>query len=375
MLAVALSGLATLGCIFCSVELWYLYRLTKRPVHPLSEWPAVSIIKPLAGFDDDLIENIKSHLKLDYPAPYEVLLGVRSADDAAYPVAQQLAAEYPDRVSVHLQEGAPGFNPKVNQLITLTRHAKYDVIALTDSNVRVPPHWLRELTSMLYEPGIGLSTNLFSGVGEERIGAAFDNMTLSTFCGTNLATGELAFNLVQIVGKSLAIKKSTLAAIGGWEDVKDLLAEDQRLGRKLKKKGFRTRACPSFVENVQRTQPLSHFVDRHARWAMLRFRVLVGVIFEPLLNPMPIALVGALLRPSAPGGWAVFAACAAFSIAFTEASARVMRGHGFAPKWLALVPLRDLLFLFAYLRGATMRSVNWRGNKLKVGKKTKLSPG
>ncbi len=109
----------------------------------------------MAGSEDELNENLETHVALDYPGEWELLVGVRSADDPAWGVATAFAQKHPDRVRAFLQEGEPGFNPKVNQLITLTRHAKHEVLAVTDANVRVPRNWLREHAAILSMLGIG----------------------------------------------------------------------------------------------------------------------------------------------------------------------------------------------------------------------------
>ena len=49
------------------------------------------------------------------------------------------------------------------------------------------------------------------------------------------------------------------------------------------------------------------------------------------------------------------------------------RGYGFKLQHLLLVPLRDLLSLAMWARGATMRTVNWRGNRLRVLAETRLA--
>ena len=50
------------------------------------------------------------------------------------------------------------------------------------------------------------------------------------------------------------------------------------------------------------------------------------------------------------------------------------RGEPFALKWALAVPLRDLLMLLTWVRGRTMLTVSWRGNVLRVKRKTKLVP-
>jgi ceramide glucosyltransferase len=262
-------------------------------------------------------------------------------------------------------------SPKVNQLITLTRHAKYELIALTDANVRVPKHYLKEHLAVLNAPHVGLSTNAFAGVEEESLGAAFDNMTLASFAAASIATGE-ALSANQIVGKSLVVSKDTLNKVGGWEDVMNLLAEDQRIGRRLAKLHLRTQACPTFVEHVQRKKSVGQFWDRWSRWAMIRFLIVPGYWLEPMLTPSLFAGAVLAVAPSRLT-WAMFLGTVLASMIFTEACARVIRGRGVPLRYLLLAPLRDLLLVGSWVRGATLRRINWRGYVLRVGKNTTLS--
>jgi ceramide glucosyltransferase len=370
--AVALLSIVAFSWFTCLVQGVALFRVRRRPIPEPSAWPPVSVLKPMAGYDDDLVENLEAHLALDYPGEYELVLGVRDVNDSAYPVAKAFAEKHAARgVRLVLQEGEPGLNPKVNQLLTLTRHAKHDVLAVTDANVRVPKHWLRENVAALALKGIGLSTSIFVGAEEESLGAAFDHMTQASFGAASMATAE-AWGLNLIVGKSFAITKQTLSVIGGWEEVKDLLAEDQRIGFKLKQAKLRTRACPTMVENVQRNKTVARFWERYTRWAMLRFWVIPGFWLEPLMNPTLWSLLFLLFEPSLLG-LGVFGFSMAWNAAFTELCQRMARGKGLALKYVLLTPVRDLLMFAAWVRGTTLRTVNWRGNVLRVGRNTRLS--
>ncbi len=363
------AWLATLGALFA------LRRHTRALVSAPSRWPGFSILKPLAGLDDELWENLESHLRLDYPGQYELLLGVESERDGAWPLAVALAKAHPDRVRAFVQEGQPGLNPKVNQLITLTRHARHELIALTDSNIRVPASLLREHAALLERADTGLTSCAFVGVGEEALGAALDNMTLASFAAPAVAAAHLLLEPSQIVGKSFAVKRAALEAVGGWEQVKDVLAEDQRLGHLLRRAGWRTRLLPTVVHNVQRFAPLAHFVRRNARWAMLRFRLLrPGVYLEPFLNLTLWAVALVASAPARPWAWAALVASAGWSMLFTQLCARAARGQGFSLKWLWWVPARDLLFFGVWLWGAALQTVVWRGHRLRVGHRSRLIP-
>ena len=68
-----------------TVLLTILHLRLEAPV--ATAWPGISVLKPLCGADDGLEENLASFVALPYPGAYEVVLGVRSVEDAAYPVA------------------------------------------------------------------------------------------------------------------------------------------------------------------------------------------------------------------------------------------------------------------------------------------------
>lgn len=368
LLCLSIAGVSWLVLPWGLVALW---RVRKAPLAPPPRWPSFSVLKPMAGLDDELLLNLQSHLRLDYPGPWRLLLGVRNEHDPAYPIARAFVAAHPDRAELHLQEGVPGFNPKVNQLLTLTKYATGEVIAVTDSNVRVHPGLLREHAARLAEPGVALSSNLFVGVEEGTMGSALDNMSINAFCAPSSATAEALLKMTQLVGKSFAVKREILAELGGWDAVKDLLAEDQRFGALLRQSGHRTRLCPTPVENVQQTAPLSHFWQRHARWSMLRFHLLPGAWAEPLQLPLVWAAIAAAFSPSAFTGWFLLATTA-LTVAYTQAATWILRGRLFPLRWAWLIPWRDFALLAAWLRGMTMRTVTWRGNRLEVVKNTVL---
>ncbi len=249
------------------------------------------------------------------------------------------------------------------------------MIALTDSNLRVPQALLRDHAAFLEQPRIGLTSCTFVGVGEEALGAALDNMTHASFAAPAVAAANLLLSPTQIVGKSFAVKRQALRAAGGWEALKDVLAEDQRLGALLRAAGYRTRLLPTVVYNVQRKAPVKHFVDRNARWAMLRFRLLrPGVYLEPFLNLTLWGVALVLSAPLAPWAWAAAVGAAAWGCGFTNLCAVLTRGRGFSLKWLCWVPVRDLMFFLVWLWGAALETVEWRGHRLRVGHRSQLLP-
>src|SRR5688572_5663195 len=126
----ALVGLALLGLQLLALRRHARAAPCVPPSRPRGRPPGVSVLKPLCGVDDDLTANLLSFAILHHPR-YEVLLGVKDANDPAYPVARSFAARFP-HMRVVLQQGTPGMNPKVNQLITLAAAARYEILVVSD---------------------------------------------------------------------------------------------------------------------------------------------------------------------------------------------------------------------------------------------------
>ena len=155
--------------------------VTRRPRRLPDYTPPVTIYKPLKGEDEGLEENLRSFFRLDYPT-FQLLFCVADADDPAIAVVERLMAEFPKQ-DAGLIVGCPAFglNPKVESLAAMERYRRFETILISDSNVRVRPSYLRETACYLSDPGVGLVSNLFSGVDESHIGAVLENLHLNGF--------------------------------------------------------------------------------------------------------------------------------------------------------------------------------------------------
>src|SRR4051812_29955869 len=174
-----------------------------RPSRNLPDYtPPVTIFKPLKGEDEGLEENLRSFFRLDYPT-YQLLFCVADPADPAAAVVNRLLAEFPGR-DAQLVVGCPAFglNPKVESLAAMERYRRHDTILISDSNVRVRPSYLRETACYLAEPGVGLVTNLFVGVGEAQTGAVLENLQLNGFIAGGVAAAAV-LKLTCVVGKSM----------------------------------------------------------------------------------------------------------------------------------------------------------------------------
>jgi ceramide glucosyltransferase len=374
-LSTLLLALGTLGFVLLLVQLGSTVRhLRVRPPAP-RELPPISILKPLCGVDDDLAANLEAFVALDYP-DYEVLLGVRDARDTAYPVARALAKRFPGRVRVIIQRGSPGQNPKVNQLCTLARAARHDLYVVSDSNVRVSPGYLREIAAWFDDPRVGAVTHPIAGIGERRLGAAMDNLYMTGSIATGMIAAKRVGGRPLVVGKSMAMRRADVDALGGFAAAADVLAEDYYFGSRVQRLLGKTVAVAHRpVFNVTQERSVRDFVARYQRWSVMH-RQAIGVPLyagELLLNPLALVAAAALVGTGGPALTLLAPACV-LKMAIDAGATRLLCLRAPAARHVAAVPLKDALIAYAWLHGLCARTIDWRGNRLRVGPGTVILP-
>jgi ceramide glucosyltransferase len=370
-----LLGATAIGLAACAIQLLVLWIHLRGPVASPRTAPGVSILKPLCGLDDGLEENLASFAALDWPN-LEVVLGVRSPSDAAYPIARAAVRRWPGRFRVAVQRGAPGGNPKVNQLLTLAAAARHDLLVVSDSNVRVDPGYVAELVALLEDERVGLVTNPISCEGEERLGSLMDHLHLVSWVTPAMVAAKRLRIRDIVVGKSMAMRRRDLEAMGGFEAVQNVLAEDYVMGRMVSAVlGKRVAVARTPVRNVSRRRSVRDFSGRYQRWGVLQRHAVGRLTYSSfvLMNPVLFAAAAALYEHTPTAALALAGTCAA-KAGLDAAAARLLRPGGFRVGQLALVPAKDLLFGAAWATGLFRNEVAWRGTTIAVGPGTSVAP-
>lgn len=363
---------AGIGLAVLAYEAWAQFRLLRSgPSVAEGELPPVSILKPLRGTDSELAANLESFFHLDYPR-YEVLFGAADGGDPAIQVARQVAARHPEIPSAVVVDGrCVGCNPKVNNLANLERRAAFEMTLISDSNVRVHPGFLTEMVATLARPGVGLVSSPVAAPAGSSVGARMEGLQLNTYVlGGVAAMHQLGG--VCVMGKSMLLRRSTLAEIGGFAFLASFLAEDQVCGQEIARRGFSLALAPRPVVNITGHVTVAQFLSRHLRWAKIRRHISpLGYCGELLLNPVFLVLVALTIRPS-------FAGLALWLVALLGKSAldlAVERSLGVVRSPLEypfLVLAKDLLLGVAWFVPWFDASVVWRGNRLRIGRRTRL---
>jgi ceramide glucosyltransferase len=355
--------------LYCVVS--YFHELRKSPPLKSSYLPPVSILKPVRGVDREAYENFASYCRLDYPE-YEIIFAVAEPDDPAVPVIERLQTDFP-RCRIRLVKGAEriGTNRKVNSLYRLVQEAKYDLVVMSDSDVRVDPDYLRVVAPPFADPQVGAVTAFYRCITAGSVAADLEalGMYLDSAPGA-LVAQRLEGKMQFAFGWTMATTKKHLSEIGGWEAMANYHSDDFELGNRIARRSYRVELMRKPVWMVFPQQTIGQYFRHEQRWSIglknvrpTAYRWLV------LTHGLPSALLAAAFAASA--GWGGIAAAhlvaylvLRLGLAWTTGT----WGLGDTGVWkkLWLVPLRDAISFIAWVGGFFSERILWRGLAYRV---------
>lgn len=361
----------------CFLQLWCVWRSvreSRRSAGCGGFLPPVSILKPLKGVDDRLLDNLASFCRLDYPK-YEILFCLQSPSDPAVRVVNRVRDLFPEReISVVIGDFREGLNPKVNNMIPGYEKARYPFVLISDSNVLAGPGYLREAIAHFRDPEVGLVNHLVRGVGGRSSGAKLDNGHLNTFILGSICLLDRLFGRPCVVGKSMLMRKRDLDALGGLHAVKDFLAEDYTLGAAFQRAGKKVVISGQAVDAVNVYRGVRQFLSRHARWNRMRLSIAgPAYLLELLTNPVFLLLP--LVAWSGGEGESLYiAGFVAICKPGVDAAMHVLVGAPVRLREIALGPIRDLLAAGIWFSAFFSRNVEWRGRTFRISRGSRLVP-
>ncbi|MGJ3649610.1 bacteriohopanetetrol glucosamine biosynthesis glycosyltransferase HpnI [Sphingomonas sp. GlSt437] len=359
--ATALDVLALFGCVAVLASTRSMARLGRASrAAPLAVAPQpVTMLKPLHGDEPRLAENLATFRDQDWDAPIQILAGVARADDPAADIARSIG----DMVDVVVDGRRHGANAKIGNIVNMMPAARHDLIVLSDSDIAAPPNYLKHIAAQLADPGIGAVTIAYGGRGDTGFWSRFCAGIVSYhFMPSMMLSLDLGMGDV-CMGSTIAMRRETLEAIGGFDRFVDTLADDYAIGQAVRALGLKVVVPPVFVTHASIETSFAEVAKHELRWmATVRTVNAAGHVGSLTLHALPLSLIALLL---APGRWTLAVVIAALITRLVSAKVvdRVL-GRTTLPLWL--MPLRDLMTFGVHVTSLFVRRVDWRGARLKM---------
>jgi len=370
----AVAVIGTICCLFfyflCALSLasFLADRRKKLKQDPLpeSELPPVSILKPLKGVDPGMWESFCTHCEQEYPQ-YQLIFGVSDPSDPAIEIVRKLKAKYPHLpIELIMCDRVLGTNIKVSNLVQMLPAARYELLLVNDSDVRVPSDYLRKVIAPFADASVGLVTCLYRGCAAPTLGSRLEALGI----GTDFVPGVLSARFLEKglhfgLGSTLAFRRRDLEAIGGFEALLDYLADDYELGRRIAANGKRIELSAATVVTFLPAYTLRQFFRHQLRWSRTirdaRRWGYAGLLFT---FGLPWALAMLLAAHLAPWAGALFMLTLAARLATGAIAAvvvlrdfRIFHHDGFRN-----ILLRDLVAPIIWAAGLMGNRIHWRGD-------------
>jgi ceramide glucosyltransferase len=373
LLALAAFGLIT-SSVFTGMVLWAVpgFLRERRTGLKLTAarpgfTPPLTLLKPLHGTEPGLEAYIESFFRQDYPQ-YEILFCARSETDAGLAIAQRVAARHPEiPARFFVTGGVPDYiNAKVASMELMERHAAYDILVISDSDVRVTPEYLRAVALPFSDPTVGGMCCLYRGVAAEGgLWARLEAVGMSVEMSAGVLVARNMEGMQFVLGPTMAFRRETIRRMGGFKVTADYCADDFVLGNETYKLGETVVLSHHAIDHMVINSSFAASMAHQARWMKsTRFSRPKGHFGTVLTFSVPfgvLGLIAGLLGGHPLLGLGLLAFSVLNRLALSVAVGRMVVGDRDWLNLLVLYPVRDLMGAGFWAASYLGRTVLWRG--------------
>ncbi|MEO6715888.1 MAG: bacteriohopanetetrol glucosamine biosynthesis glycosyltransferase HpnI, partial [Novosphingobium sp.] len=310
-----------------------------------------------------LVDNLDSFLTQDYSGPVQMVCGVGNSEDRALTAIATTRSLHPSAdIAVSTGPRHRAANAKIGNILAMMPLVRSDVLVLSDSDMAVQRDYLTKLLGALDQPGIGAVTCLYVGRGDAGFWSRISALAMSCTGLPNMVMA-LATSIAQpCLGSTIAIRRETLAAIGGFERFADVLADDYAIGEAVASLGLKVAVPPMVLTHACAHRSLAELWHQHLRWsATIRAVAPMRHAGSGVTHALVFALLAGLFLPSV-GAWLiVFALGVRAAIAVT-----VNRIASVSNRFIFLLPIADCLEFAVYISSLVTTKIDWRGSRLRI---------
>lgn len=304
-----------MGLVMLLEKAWrhlLVVRFFRRPLpQATGKVGLVSILQPILSGDPTMPSCLERSLQLRSSYPLEYLWLVDTDDPHAQRICMDLCRKYPGREVdvVVMPPPAERQNPKMVKLVEGARLANGDVLCVLDDDTQLPDGGLEKCVPYLDQPGVGLAFGLpyylsFSNLWSSLVSYFVDSHSLLTYIPYTALSEPFTIN-----GMFYAVRRGTLEAVGGFNGLEGMLADDFAVAQRFRRNGYRLAQTPLLHGISTHVTGPGHYLSLIQRWfifpreSLMRHlkpreqAVLYGFGLAPSVFPL-LLLASLLARPS-----------------------------------------------------------------------------
>lgn len=268
-----LAGLTLLYALFALVSWRYASHQQDKEDFEEQIAPSVSIIKPVWGATEETYLNLASFCRQEYPAPYEILFVAARETDPVVTVLRRLQHDFASSCAIRVVFSTPlgqGLE-KIQNLAAGAEASRHELIICTDSDVRVPPDFIKRLVAPLANEEVGLVTSAYHYRSPSNVPAWLEAIFAIRVSAFMLFWGAQR-SLKGVMGGCYALSHDVLKEIGGFRALATAVTDDLTIGHLVRRQGYWIHLTPWPVDVYPGHEDIRGFFWRMVRWyVMTRF--------------------------------------------------------------------------------------------------------
>lgn len=276
VLAPALLGWYTLDRALKLAAVVAFFRRPAPPAPPA--WPGVTLVQPITRGRHDLAPILRARRALDYPGAVRHLVVCDRADHATQERCRALLG--PGATILLADPDGGAIASKVAKLQVALPQLDGEIACFVDDDVALPPTALQALVAPLARDEVGATFGLARYISWGTVWSSL----MSLFVNSNALLSYLPLAALTepftITGHCFALRRATLAAIGGLDGLDRRIDDDHEFARRVRARGLRIVQTPLLYDVTNELDSPAAYHAQLKRWFVFPGRAML-----PALSP------------------------------------------------------------------------------------------
>jgi len=258
--------------IYALSSLVLLYGTYRQHHSQNNQQPFVSVLLAARNEEKNISSCLQSLLQSHYPGDkFEIFVIDDRSIDGTRALAENFARQYSPVRVIPIQQRLAGMSGKTSALCQGIKHARGEIILMTDADCQAPPVWISQMVRY-FTPEVGLVGGFTVLSQRDKQSSLFAKIqTLDWMYLLTIGAGAAGLGKpLSIIGNNFAFRRAAYEAVGGYEKIGFSIIEDFALMRAIDEQ-TRWRVIfpidPQTTMISQPTQTWREFYEQRQRWA------------------------------------------------------------------------------------------------------------